>query len=131
MHDIFTGDAELPSNPERSRNKRLAAAAVILSSLAAGIAGDLWGQHQTREDLLRLADQQNRMIAVLQKDETRLNMEADHQREIRVARVSISMKKHQNLLTVAENPYHKKSLARQLGIQFCLSSQLKTGQVQK
>ena len=82
LHDIFTGDAEPPSNQERLRNKRFAAAAVILSSLAAGIAGDLWGQHQTREDLLRLADQQNRMIAVLQKDETRLNMEADHQREI-------------------------------------------------
>ena len=43
MHDIFTGDAELPSSQERSRNKRFAAAAaVLLSSLAAGIAGDLW-----------------------------------------------------------------------------------------
>ena len=83
MHDIFTGDAELPSNPGSSKKKkRFAAAAVILSSLAAGIAGDLYGQHQTREDLQRLADQQNRMIAVLKKDETRLNMEADHQHEI-------------------------------------------------
>ena len=83
MHDIFTGDTEVPLDPKVSRDKRFAAvAAVILSSLAAGIAGDLWGQHQNREDLLRLADQQNRMIVVLKKDETRLNMEADHQHEI-------------------------------------------------
>ena len=83
MHDIFTGDAEFPSSQQRSKNKRFpAAAAVFLSSLAAGIAGDLWGQHQTREDLLRMADQQNRMIAVLKKDEIRLNMEADHQHKI-------------------------------------------------
>ena len=83
MHNIFTGNAELPSNPERSRNNRFAAAAaVLLSSLAAGIAGDLSGHHQTREDLLRMADQQNRMIVVLKKDKIRLNMEADHQHEI-------------------------------------------------
>ena len=83
MHDIFTGDAELPSNLERSSNKRFAAvAAVLLSSLAAGIVGDLWGQLQTREDLLRMADQSNRMIAVLKKEDIRLNMEADHQHEI-------------------------------------------------
>ena len=76
------GDVELPSNPESSRKKRFAAAAVILSSLAAGIAGNLLGQHQTREDLLRLADQQNHMVVVHKKDEPRLNMEADHQHEI-------------------------------------------------
>ena len=62
MHDIFTGDVELPLSPKDKRDKRFAVAAlVILSSLAAGITGDLWRQHQTREDLLRLADQQNRM----------------------------------------------------------------------
>ena len=38
MHDIFTGDAKLPSNPESWRNKRFTAAAVILSFLAAGTA---------------------------------------------------------------------------------------------
>ena len=46
MHDIFTGDAELPSNLERSSNKRFAAVeAVYGANMARRVkASNVYGQ---------------------------------------------------------------------------------------
>lgn len=87
LHDLLTDNESLGSRamtPRHNcqRKERFGStAAVILSLLAAGIAGDLWGQHQTREDLERLAGQQNHLIAVVKK-EMRLNIKEDHRQEL-------------------------------------------------
>lgn len=50
----------------------------LFLSLAAGIGGAVWEEHQTHEDLLRLAQEQNRIITVAKEAESRLTFDEAH-----------------------------------------------------
>ena len=89
IFDAASGDEDIPRIGEivkkLKKSKRFAGVAAILaSSLAAGVAGALWGEGKTKTEIERMAKQQNKIVSVLKKEENRLNIEGSHLREIAI-----------------------------------------------